>query len=146
MQKTISNTRLILFKYKLSWKMHLDQKGWRSGQPLPTAHCGPEGYAIEPVSRHLCLSFFRMKLENRIYRDFCSFQPTNWIPVLNSLATNSTLILEKQKVTFCPASNMIKNFIHDSQRKHVTLWYKTKITRSLWLGLASAEENLEYFL
>lgn len=61
--------------------------------------------------------------------------------VLNSLATNSTLILDKQKVTFCPASNMIKNFIHDSQRKHVTLWYKTKITRSLWLGLASGWEK-----
>ena len=43
--------------------MHLDQKGWRSGQLLPTA-LWPSGYAIEPVSGHLCLSFFVMKLEN----------------------------------------------------------------------------------
>ena len=41
---------------------------------------------------------------------------------------------------------MLKQFICDSQRKHVTLWRIPKITRPPWLGLAHAEQNLEYFL
>ena len=150
MQKTISNTRLTLFKYKLSWKMHLDQKGWRSGQPCCHLHTVAQRDTLLSLSvdtSAFASSWWSWKTRAaQIYRGLCSFQPTDWMPVSNSLAANSMLILEKQKVTFCPASNMTKHFIHDSQRKHVTLWYTPKITRSLWLGLASAEENLEHFL
>ena len=41
---------------------------------------------------------------------------------------------------------MLKQFIYDSQRKHVILWRTPKITRPSWLGLAHAEQNLAYFL